>query len=119
MSVAEMRLWWAATCGVLAYILPLLLWVKRRSMYPTELLAVPALVVGSWWLADTFDFRQGRVGFTFYGALPAAVGSNLLVLAVLRIRNFQSRRILRDVILVIGSLVAGAVLQLVLPSLAE
>jgi hypothetical protein len=119
MSIPEIRFWWTAACGIAAYLVPLILWLRRKSTFPTQLFLIPVLVVGSWWLADAVDIRSGRVGFTFYGALPAAVLSNLLIVGFWRFRNFQSRRMLWNATLVLGCLLVGVVLQLVLPPLAE
>jgi hypothetical protein len=48
MSVNEVTLWSAAICGVLAYPLPLALWIKDRSAFRSLLLTIPVLVIGSW-----------------------------------------------------------------------
>jgi hypothetical protein len=119
MSVSEVRFWWAAVCGIAAYVLPLTLWGKRKAVFPVELLAIPALVIGAWWFADAMDLRPGRVGFTFYGALPAAVLSNLLVLLLLKIRTLEPRRMLRGILIVVGCVLAGIAVQLLLPPVPE
>jgi hypothetical protein len=120
MSVREVTFWCAIVCGALAYLLPLALWIKLKSGVQAELFAIPALVIGSWWFAETFDLvHMGTAGFTFYGALPAAVVSNLLILALLRFRTFQGHRLLRGALVAGGCIVAGLTLHILLPAIAE
>ncbi len=118
MSVHQARFWLAVVCLAVAYVLPLVLWIKRRPAFPAELLVVPALVVTSWWIADALELRP-PVGFTFYGALPAAVSSNLLVLILMRVQKLRSRRILWNVLLVGGAMALGVALQCLLPPISD
>jgi hypothetical protein len=119
-SVREVTFWFAIVCGALAYLLPVALWIKYRSAVRAELFAIPVLVIGSWWFADIFDLaHMGTVGFTFYGALPAAVVSNLLILALLRFRTFKAHRLLWSALVAGGCVVVGLTLHLLLPAIAD
>jgi ribose/xylose/arabinose/galactoside ABC-type transport system permease subunit len=120
MRVSEVAFWFLGVCGALAYLLPLALWIKRKSGFRAELFAIPALVIGSWLLAGAFDFAHvGNFGFTFYGALPAAVVSNLLILAFLRFRIFQGNRLHWGALVAAVCIVAGFSLYVLLPSMGE
>ena len=115
-----MTFWCAIVCGALAYLLPLASWIKRKSAVRAELFAIPALVIGSWWFAEAFDFaHMGTVGFTFYGALPAAIVSNLFILVLLRFRNFEGRRLLWGALVAAGCIVTGLTLHTLLPAIGE
>jgi len=121
MSDRQLTFWCAVFCGALAYLLPLAIWVKRKSAIKTELLAIPALFVGSWWFAEAFDLPHlGRFGFTFYGALPAAVISNILFLVLLRgPRASPPHRFFRGAMVAASSVLGGLVLHLLLPGIPE
>jgi hypothetical protein len=120
MSVNEVTLWSAAICAVLAYLLPLVLWIKDRSAFRSLLLAIPALVIGSWALAEILDVPHlGAVGFTFYGAFPAAVTSNLFILALRRLRMLESTRLIWSVVIASGCVVTGFALHALLPAIAD
>jgi len=85
-----------------------------------ELFAVPALFIGSWWLAETFDLPHlGRFGFTFYGALPAAVISNVLILVFLRLRASPPRQFFWGAMVAASSVLGGLALHLLLPGIPE
>jgi hypothetical protein len=120
MSDRQLTFWCAIVCGALAYLLPLAMWVKRKSAIRTELFAVPALFVGSWWFAETFDLPHlGRFGFTFYGALPAAVISNVLILVLLHLRTSPQRPFFWGAMVAAISILGGLALHLLLPGIPE
>jgi hypothetical protein len=110
----------ATVCGILAYILPVILWTRARPNFPVETLALPALMVGSWLGAEYFGIGPTKVGFTFLGALPVAIMSNVLLLVLVRtLRRGTYDRALWAVGVVVVSIVSGVAARVLLPALAD
>jgi hypothetical protein len=119
MSLFEASAWLALGSGILAYVLPVILWTRRPN-FPLELFLVPAFALASWLVVEYFDVGPKKVGFTFPGAIAVAVMSDVLVIVLLRVgRSTRRYRLLCGFGVVALSIALGIGLRIVLPALPE
>lgn len=120
MSLVEASVWLAVGSGALAYVLPLILRARMRSEFPRQVLVVPALSLASWLAAEYAAIGPARVGFTFLGAIPVAATSNLVVLALVRVRSAIRRHSIPWTVgIVVFSVLTGVGLRMFLPALPD
>ncbi len=101
-------------------ILPSIMRARRPARVPVVLLCVPALTVGSWWIAEVLRLGDAKVGFTFFGAIPAAALSDLVVLAFYQVSASRHVGAFSRTVSAIGtSILVGMATRILLPGLSE
>jgi hypothetical protein len=120
MSLLNAAVFLALGSGVLAYVMPLILWMRMRPEFPNSVLIVPALSLTSWLIAEYAGVGPVKVGFTFLGAIPVAVISNLIVLAGMLLKSaIRRHHILSTLGIMLLSVLVGVGMRLLLPALPD
>jgi hypothetical protein len=120
MSFIEPSLILAVICGLLASLLPLILWRRARSEFPLELFSVPILALASWLTGEYWGLGPEKVGVTFLGAIGVAVAADLEVGILFELRHhIVQRRLLWGLGIVAISVATGLGLRIFLPALPE
>lgn len=120
MSLIEPSLILAVICGLLASLLPLILWRRAPSEFPLELFSVPILALASWLAGEYLGLGPEKVGFTFLGAIGVVVAADFEVGILFELRHYiVQRRLLWGLGIVTLSVVTGFGLRILLPALSE
>jgi hypothetical protein len=121
MTDTQLTTWCTLISLALAYVLPVTLWRQRITKCGVEFFSVPALLIGSWWLSGELDFFRlgGSAGITFYGALAAAVLSNIAILVFMHMRRSRPSDKHFAIPVFLASLVLGVALHTLLPAIPE
>jgi hypothetical protein len=110
----------AILCGAIAYILPVVWFVKRLPGLSPALLAIPFICLLSWWLAESVYLGPSKVGHTFYGAIFVALGSNLVFVALSRYpAALGTSGLARVAGVLVISVFLGVALRVLLPGIPD